>query len=136
MPFTANAESAALNRASRTPQRDVGTTNAVAATDTFTLATGNLDSLQSGDVVFYRVAGTGGAGLILGTRYFLQRLTSTTFKLLTAPAGPVLDVTSDQTGSTAVLCYGDIPAGSGVLSSNIVSYGSVAGGGAAADPQG
>jgi hypothetical protein len=35
-----------------------------------------------------------------------------------------------------VLAYGEIPANSGILSSNIVAYGSVAGGGGAPDPLG
>jgi hypothetical protein len=114
------------NRASRAPLRVIGTATAVAATDLFTLTSGSLDSLQSGDVV--RIAGTltGGAGITVGQDYRLERVTSTTFRLKTL-AGAILDVTSDLTAGGS-LTYGQVPAAQGVLSSNIVPMGSVIGG--------
>jgi hypothetical protein len=122
-----DASSPGYNRASRSPLRTIGTTTAVAATDLFTMTSGSLDSLQSGDIV--RVAGalTGGAGITVGQDYILEKVSSTTYRLRTL-AGAVLDVTSDLTAGGS-LTFGQVPAAQGVLSTNIIPMGSVLGGG-------
>jgi hypothetical protein len=123
------------NRSSRNTTHTIGNCTAVAATDLFTLTSGSLDSLETGDVV--RIAGTltGGVGITAGTAYYLLKVSSTTFKLRPAQTGAFLDVTSDLTAGGS-LTYGDLdPNDCGFVLGNIVAQNSVAGGGGAgADP--
>jgi len=120
--MTVDSRSPARNRASRTPTRTIGRFTAMPGEYTFTLAGGDLDSLQTGDVV--RVVDVaGGDGVEDGASYVLFVDTSSSFRLETTTGEPVL-VTNDARSGT--LQYGQLdPAGYG--QANFVPQNSVLG---------
>lgn len=115
------------NRASRTVRKAIGTSvTGVATTDVFTLVGGGakaLDVLENNAPVTIEGTLSGGAGLVTGKKYYLQKTSNaaaaTTFRLTEVLNGPTIGISSDLT-SGAVLYYGfRTNAADGLLSGDI-----------------
>jgi hypothetical protein len=130
MPSNSDPSSPAYERKARAAQRTQAISTIIAATDLFTVAAVRpYTELQTGDIVSVTGTVTGAAGLVLGTEYYLVKVSTTTFKLspLTgAPGASFLDVTSDMSAGAPLLTYGNSRVSQ--VQGNIVSAGSVAGG--------
>jgi hypothetical protein len=127
------SRSPALNRRSRTPAKKVAAT--VATTGIATVASGALDAYQTGDacLIVDAVVGTkytGQSNVGVDTLCYIQKQSATTAQLYSDAALATKLAPSVAISAGAALQFGDPNSdAAGVGVSNIVSSGSVAGGG-------
>ena len=91
---------------------DIGIKTATFTAAVTDILTANSHGLKAGDMIVFTTSGTLPGGLALATIYYVRDVTTNTFKVSPTPntegGGPIVDITSTQSGGTHTFTMHDI----------------------------